>query len=284
MKKKVFNPNRQPQPPSSQGLVELGPLGRRDERAHYVLLFNLTSLNVGNKWRQPIAYFFAGKSGMTAEEIHSLLKEALQRLEEVDARVKLLVCDQGPNNQRLYDKIFQVNYGEATAVIGGKSYFVAFDFPHLIKRVVSALRNHKGIWQDGRLIVSWDDFTSTYAFDRTLATSNLLGHISDIHLSPNSFQAMNVQRAFQILGHRYAQAIKLWGTSMQESSGCNVASSTWKSSAECAEKMNDIIDACNSAGVLDINPNRRPLSSENPQIEELILDLVEWSLPCSTLF
>ncbi|XP_063972848.1 uncharacterized protein LOC135160339 isoform X2 [Diachasmimorpha longicaudata] len=260
-----------------EGLVDLGPLGRRDQRAHIVFIFSLTSLNCKDKWRQAVAYFYTLKGGISASEINVLLKECLHRLKESNVQVQLIVCDQGPSNQKLYSEILQVNIDKASIVINEESYFVSFDFPHLIKRIVTALRNHGGIWKDETKIVCWNDFVQSYEFDKTLGTSNLLSHISDIHMAPNNFQSMNVKRAFQIFRARYAQAIRLWGYSMKTAAGHNFASSTWEATAQFVEKMNNIIDACNSMGMIDRNPNRRPFSPDNPQIEELIRDMIQWS-------
>ncbi|XP_063974326.1 uncharacterized protein LOC135161020 [Diachasmimorpha longicaudata] len=260
-----------------EGLVDLGPLGRRYERAENAFFFNLTSLNSTEKWRQPIAYFLSGNGGMTPEDIHLLLQDCLQRLEEADVKVKLLVSNPNPQNQHLYENILEINYDEATVNINEKVYFIAFDFPNLIKQVVVALREYGTIWQNNRIIASWSDFAATHTFDKKFAASSLLGHISDLQFSLNSLQGIPAKRTFQILGNRYAQAINSWGSSLQSSSESNGASSTWEETAEFAEKMNDIIDACYSTDLLDKNPNRMPLSPDNPHIEEQILDLIEWS-------
>ncbi|EZA48412.1 hypothetical protein X777_13812 [Ooceraea biroi] len=69
-----------------EGLVDLGPLGRKSERAKCVFVFCLDSLNARHAWRQPLAYFLPGKC-MKAEEIIMLLKQCLDRLSETGADV-----------------------------------------------------------------------------------------------------------------------------------------------------------------------------------------------------
>lgn len=68
---------------------------------------------------------------------------------------------------------------------------------------------------------------------------------------------MNVKRAFQLFSHTFAAAIKLAGDERE------LDSNTWKAIAEFAEKMNDIIDACNSYS-LRVTFGKQPLSKKNP--------------------
>jgi len=51
-----------------EGLVDLGPLGRKSERGKCVFVFCLDSLNARHKWRQPIASFLSEKC-MKADDI-----------------------------------------------------------------------------------------------------------------------------------------------------------------------------------------------------------------------
>ncbi|XP_018365763.1 PREDICTED: uncharacterized protein LOC108762982, partial [Trachymyrmex cornetzi] len=81
-----------------EGLVDLGPLGRKFERAKCVFVFCIDGLNAQRPWRQPLAYFLPEKC-MKAEEIITLLEECLDRLSETGADVQLLTCDQGTSNQ-----------------------------------------------------------------------------------------------------------------------------------------------------------------------------------------
>jgi len=84
-----------------EGIVDLGHLERKFERAKCVFVFCLDSLNAHHPWRQPLAYFLPGKC-MKAEEIVTLMKECLDRLKEMCADVQLLTCDQGTSNQSAY--------------------------------------------------------------------------------------------------------------------------------------------------------------------------------------
>lgn len=79
-----------------EGLVDLGPLGRKSDRSKCVFVC-LDSLNAHHPWRPPLAYFLPEKC-MKAKEIVILIKECLDRLNEAGADVQLLTCDQGTSN------------------------------------------------------------------------------------------------------------------------------------------------------------------------------------------
>lgn len=161
-----------------EGLVDLGSLGRKSERAKCVFVFCLDSLNARHAWRQPLAYFLPGKC-MKAEEIIILLKECLDRLSETGADVQLVTCDQGTCNQSAYTQL-GISPENPFFIYNGKKYNASFDFPHLIKRLASFLRTHGNIYCDGKVIASYSDFEMTWSIDNaTKGGSNLLSHITD---------------------------------------------------------------------------------------------------------
>ncbi|XP_068991131.1 uncharacterized protein [Neodiprion pinetum] len=209
---------------------------------------------------------------MKAEEIHTLVDECLRRLHEAGAVVHLVTCDQGPSNQKLFNSCLKVSEESPCFMSGGRNYFASFDFPHLIKRLLSTLRTHKILYWRGQIIASYEDFVKTWRYDNCSTTSNLLSHISEAHLFPSSFQAMNVKRAFQILSRRFAAAITTAG---KDPHGLNTE--TWQASAAFAERMNKVIDSCNAYELLCRNPDKRPLADKNPEIEETLTEFVKFS-------
>lgn len=94
-----------------------------------MFVFCLDSLNARHPWRQPIAYFLPGKC-MKADDIIILLKECLDRLNEIGADVQLVTCDQGTCNQSAYAQL-GVNSTEPFFIYKEKKYYGSFDFPHL---------------------------------------------------------------------------------------------------------------------------------------------------------
>lgn len=257
-----------------EGLVDLGPLGRKNERAKCVFVFCLDSINARHPWRQPLAYFLSGKS-MKAEEIMTLMKDCLDRLSKTGADVRLITCDQGPCNKKTYTQL-DVHSNKPYFIHNGKKYYASFDFPHLVKRLASLFRKYKYLYCDGKIIASYDDYEMTWYIDNAAqGDSNLLSHITKAHIRPNTFEAMNVKRAFQLFSNRFAAAIKTAGYSKQ------LQTNTWKATADFTEHMNKIIDACNSYSLNIKFDGKRTLSSKNPDIEILLknfVDCLRWSL------
>lgn len=186
--------------------------------------------------------------------------------------MQLVTCDQGTCNQSAYVQL-GINSEKPFFIYKEKIYYASFDFPHLIKRLASTLRTHRNIYCDGKIIASYSDFEMTWSIDNsTKGGSNLLSHITQAHIRPNSFEAMNVKRAFQLFSHTFAAAIKTAGHE-QELNTC-----TWQATADFAERMNNIIDACNSYSLNIKFGGKRPLSSKNPDLEILLTNFVEWCL------
>lgn len=102
-----------------------------------------------------------------------------------------------------------------------------------------------------------------------------MSHITEAHIRPNSFEAMNVKRAFQLFSHTFAAAIKTAGHEEE------LNTNTWQATADFAERMNDIIDACNSYSLKIKFGGKRSLSPKNSDIEILLTEFVEWCLKWS---
>jgi len=89
-------------------------------------------------------------------------------------------------------------------------------------------------------------------------------------LHPNNFEAMNVKRAFQLFSHTFAAAIKTAGD------GKELRTNTWEKTADFAERMNNVIDACNSYSLKVKFGGKRPLSLQNSDLIVLLTDFIEW--------
>jgi len=257
-------------------LIDLGPLRRRNEPAEHVLLFCLDSINAENPWWQIVAYFLVGKSS-THKEIVQLTEICLQKLKSIGANVQIITCHQGGANRKAYS-YWKISSHEPFLSLNNETYFASFDWPHLIKRLISQLRSHKYIYVNGEIIMSFYDLFATWQFDRKLNTSNLLGHITCTHFYQNNFETMNVKRAFQMLSARFAAAILTAGQS-------NVLkSNSWKASADFVCKMNKVIDAMNIYHLNNWIGEKEPLSNANTMAEELLTSFIEWCSKWSTSF
>ncbi|XP_011884001.1 PREDICTED: uncharacterized protein LOC105571140, partial [Vollenhovia emeryi] len=192
------------------------------------------------------------------------------KLNETGANVKFVTCDQGTNNQAAYSQL-GVEVQKPYFIYNNKKYYASHDFPHLVKRLASFLRTHDNIYCKGEIIASYSDFVKTWDIDNaTEGGSNLLSHISQAHIHPNCFEAMNVKRAFQLFSHTFAAAIKVAGSEKA------LNSNTWEATADFAKNMNNVIDACNSYSLKVTFGGKRPLSRKNPDIEDLLSKFVQW--------
>jgi len=110
----------------------------------------------------------------------------------------------------------------------------------------------------------------TWCIDNaTKGGSNLLSHITEAHIHSNSFEA-NVKRAFQLFSHTFAAAIRTAGHEKE------LNTDTWQATTDFAERMNNVIDACNVYSLNVTFGEKRPLSSKNPDLNILLTDFIEW--------
>lgn len=253
-----------------EGLEDLGPLGRKNARATKAFLFCVDSINAKNPWRQMLAFFFS-KNGISGDDIKKLVLMALNKLRDIKADVRALTCDMGTANQKAYS-LLGITQDAPYFSYKEKKYFALYDIPHLMKRLVYQMRTYDSIYNDeSKIIVSFKDLRNTWQIDRSLNTSSILSHLDLSHFAPNSFQAMKVKRAFQLLSHTLASAIRTAGFSGQ------LSSSTWKSSSDFLEIMNSVIDACNTYKLISRNCRKRPISENNPQISQTLKHFILFS-------
>jgi hypothetical protein len=101
--------------------------------------------------------------------------------------------------------------------------------------------------------------------------SNLLSHIIEAHLYSNKFQSMNVKRPFQVLNNRFIATMRTAGYEEE------LQSDTWQATANFTERMNKVIDACNSYSY-NMKFGKRLVSDKNPNIVNLLREFVTWCL------
>lgn len=107
--------------------------------------------------------------------------------------------------------IFKTSLEQPFFEYEGRKYFCSFDFPHLIKRLLTQLRKHKLLYDNvGKIIANFDDFKKTWEYDK-LSSSQLLSHITDMHMNPSNWEVINVQRDFQFFSKRFSTAIIVAG-------------------------------------------------------------------------
>ena len=254
-----------------EGLVDMGNDHRKSELAKHAILFCVDSINAENDWRQLLSFGF-NENGASAEELFEIIPQIIKELRNAAADVRLIVCDQGSNNQKLY-KLLDVSFDKPYFFVESVKIFATFDWPHLVKRLIAHLRTYNEIYVDGKIVISFSDLKQTWEFDKSHVTSNLLSFLSERHFNPSNFDVMKVSLAFQLLSRRMAAAIRLAG----EDTKAGLCSTTWQASAYFVETMDAVIDACNSLRLRNTNKLKRPLSDRNPEIQQRIESFTEYS-------
>ena len=159
-----------------EGFVDMGKDRRDSKVAKHALLFFIDSINANNSWRQIVAFVF-NENGASAEELFEIVPEIVTELRKVGADIRVIVCDQGSNNQKLF-KLLKVCPKNPYFILDSEKIFATFDWPHLIKRLIAQPRAHDCIYVDNEEIISFKDLKQTF--------------LSENHIYPNSFDAMKV--------------------------------------------------------------------------------------------
>jgi hypothetical protein len=91
-----------------EGYVDYGEFGRRRAIANVSLVYFIKSTD--GSLKMPI-YFSTANNSTPAEIIHSQLFEIiLPKFFNIGFKVRLLICDMGTSNQKLFNSILKINY------------------------------------------------------------------------------------------------------------------------------------------------------------------------------
>ena len=85
------------------------------------------------KWKQVIGYEFTHGT-ISVPNLKDLVLKCLRLLLDIGLHVKLIVCDQGSNNQSMYKKL-GISPQEPYFYVNEEKIFAMYDPPHLIKSV-----------------------------------------------------------------------------------------------------------------------------------------------------
>ena len=123
---------------------------------------------------------------MASDVLVDLVKQCLSKLADCGADVRLVTCDQAASNQTCIWTIFGATKEIPYFEFESRKYFCMFDFPHLIKRLLGQLRKHQYLYDEGgNIIDNYKDYERAWLYDKQ-SSSNLLGHITDVHMAPNN--------------------------------------------------------------------------------------------------
>lgn len=264
-----------------EGLVDLGEGKRSKELAKHALVFFYDGVNADKPYREFLAYYCVPKGGARAETLKKIIDELLAELLSIGADVRFIACDQGPNNTSLYTKYF--GFSAQKALDGEPQYYeflnrkiiLTYDFPHLVKRVVYALRRHYVIYDDqGQVLVNFKDLINVFAYDRLNCSSTALPKITPTHMTPNTFDSMNVKRAFQICSKSFSAALKVAATDAQFELKFPNSRKSLRKSSKFLDTMDTAIDILNSSKG---SPKewKVPLSDKNKKSRDFLRNFIQ---------
>ena len=142
-----------------EGFENFDLIGKTKYVANHAIVFMAKGMIL--KWKQPIGYFLSSGS-MTGSTMKGILLDCIHKLTAAGLLVKLVICDQGSNNQNLFSLLKTSADKPYLEVLGSKVY-VLYDPPHLIKSIRNKFKKH-GFVRDGEL-VEWEHVKEFYHID-----------------------------------------------------------------------------------------------------------------------
>jgi hypothetical protein len=115
-------------------LQELGELGRTKSYGTHVLTLIIRGL--AQPWKIPISFCISANATKGANQA-TWLKKIIPKLFEVGLILKLVVCDQGTNNQATF-KHMGITYTEPFYHNNNEKVYFKYDDPHIVKCITKS--------------------------------------------------------------------------------------------------------------------------------------------------
>jgi len=133
--------------------------------------------SIKSSWKQVIGYYFSC-GGTWGVQLKEVLMNAIFKLKSIGLIPKLVVCDQGTNNQQLC-RILNVTSEFPFITYNEDKIYFMYDTPHLLKPVRNNLKKFHFIYESS--CYSWDDIVQFYNLDKNKSL-RLSPKIKDIHI------------------------------------------------------------------------------------------------------
>ena len=146
-----------------EGYEDFGSLGRTKYVANHAIAFLVRGL--ATKWKQPVGYFLSS-GPISGETLKNVLLECIEKLVNIGLSVKLVVCDQGSNNRRLFETLLGATIEKPYFMATEKKIFVLYDPPHLVKSIRNNLKKHG--FKVNEVKILWQYIREFYELDSTL--------------------------------------------------------------------------------------------------------------------
>lgn len=206
---------------------------------------------IKSSWKQVIGYYFS--CGATAgAQLKSVLINAIFKLKSIGLIPKIVVCDQGTNNQQLR-KILGVTSDFPFITHDEDTIYFMYDTPHLLKSVRNNLKKYNLIYEEK--CYSWDDIVQFYNLDKN-KSPRLAPKIKDTHIQLPPFSPMRVCLASQILSHSVSSG-------MMTLIAHNLLPPKAINTANFIQLMDNLFDTFNSISFNESKVYRKPLSENS---------------------
>ena len=187
-----------------EGIEDFETLGKSSHAATSATVFLCRGLK--NKWKQPLGYFLTSGS-VSGSVLKELIIQALDICCQIGLKPKVLICDQGPNNQACLRNCFKVTISNPYFFKDGNKVIVFWDPPHLLKNIRNNLKNNGFSFQQHK--ISWRHIESFYLQDCKTGV-RVAPKLRKRHMKLPSFKTMHVRTACQTLSQSVAKGIKLY--------------------------------------------------------------------------
>lgn len=249
-----------------EGFVDYGPLGRHPEYGNEALVFHLHGMY--KAWKQPIGYVISN-SATPAEIMYAMLQKAVKAAQEMGLRIRVLVSDQGTNNQALLSQHLNVTANKPYFHMNGQKIITIYDPPHLLKSVRNNLVGKDFIMNGNRndVVASWDHFTKLIEIETQSSTAFRLAPklTASRHGNPTAFKKMKVSTAAQTFSSTVAAAMTTYAVSSDSCMPIEAASTT----ASTFKKFDSLFDSFNSSQYLTNKEYNCALTKDSPHHEFL---------------
>ena len=244
---------------SIEGFEDYGMLGRTSRVANHALVFMVRGML--SHWKQPIGYFLS-RDATPANRLGELLKECVNKVKDIGLIPKLVVCDQGSNNVKMY-KDLSITEEKTHLIFDDNKVYFMFDPPHLLKNTRTNLCNYLFKFEDDGAAetVRWSYIRKFYDYDSQLPI-RMAPKLSKGHFDLDSFSKMRVRKAAQVLSYTVAAGIYTY-TSMEKLP----AEAAY--TAEFIEKIDKLFDAFNCRCFKEKKVLKRPVSKSSGHVSFL---------------
>ena len=245
-----------------EGFEEMGEMGRTKYVANNALVFMVRSLT--ENWKQAVGYFLSS-GPMKSDIIKSALLNCIDKVESVGLNVKVIICDQGSNNQSLV-KSLGATEAKPTFLHNSSIYHIMYDPPHLFKNIRNNLK--KSSFQIDENKILWKHVSDFYAVDSSMPI-RMAPKLTKKHIDLPPFSSMRVCLAAQVLSHSVAAGITT--LSVLSDKLDNNAINT----AHFIEKFDSLFNVFNSANLNDAHKLRRPIKHDSDHVE-FLKETLQW--------